>query len=178
MVALGPDLGRHGFVYHNPYSKLASAPLIILKLDPARGRIYLDLRPVNPFTKRLQFPMPTLDHKLTNMAQSRYFVNFDFTQGYWQLLQPDSQGCQSFITSDGIYRPNQVPYGSTKAVRKVKSSLSYFPRGSQTEAPLWLYDCLLHEHASEFLTLFGRFIWYFTSWNQKPRSTKFMLYTT
>lgn len=116
------ELTRYGLFYANPASPWASAPLLVPNPGPARWRFTVDLRPVNRFTVRHQFPMPILEHELTKLAKSWFYANFDFVQSYWQLLlHPDSQASQSFITPDGVFSPTRVPHGTTNAVTHLQS---------------------------------------------------------
>ena len=89
--------------YSNPTSPWACAPLLVPKPGPARFRFTVDLRPVNAFTVKHQYPMPNLEHELTKLSASKYFAPFDLSNGYWQLaLDKEAQALQSFITPDGI----------------------------------------------------------------------------
>lgn len=93
-----------GMVYSNPTSPWACAPLLVPKSGPSKYRFTIDLRPVNRYTVRHQFPMPNLEQDLLMTSGSKFFGSFDFSNGYWQFpLHPDSQASQSFITPDGIY---------------------------------------------------------------------------
>ena len=74
---------RHGMAYANPMSAWACAPLPVPKPGPARLRFTVDVRPVNKFTVKHQFPMPNIEHGLSKLTGSRYFATFDLSHGYW-----------------------------------------------------------------------------------------------
>lgn len=174
------DLTTHGLVYANPTSKWACAPLLVPKPGPARWRFTVDLRPVNRFTVRHQYPMPVLEHELTRLSKSKLFANFDFVQSYWQLLlHPASQASQSFITPDGVFSPTRVPHGTTNAVTHLQSSImSTLPDTLKPDVLLWLDDCLLHSPSiSHYLVSIRRFLEYCAQYNWKLHPAKCVLFT-
>lgn len=59
-----------GLAYSNPSSLLACAPLLVPKSSSAKFRFTVDLRPVNGFTVKHQFPMPIAEQELTKIARS------------------------------------------------------------------------------------------------------------
>lgn len=77
--------------YENPAEEWAAAPLLVPKPGPAKFRFTVDLRPVNRYTKKHQYPMPNLEQEISKLGKAKYFANFDLSHGYWQLpLHPDS----------------------------------------------------------------------------------------
>lgn len=58
------DLIENGMVYPNPTSAWADEALLVPKLG-AQFRFTVDLRLVNKYTVRHQFPMPNLEHEMT-----------------------------------------------------------------------------------------------------------------
>lgn len=101
------SLVRHGMAYPNLTSKWACAPLLV----PKPGAEYLftsDVRELNKYIIKHQYPMSNLEHELTIVGEKKpdCFVNFDTSHSYWQLLLAlESQECQSLITPDGIFLP-------------------------------------------------------------------------
>lgn len=181
MSRLVDDLMKHKLIYPNPTSPWASAPLIVPKPGPARWRFTVDLRPVNRFTVRHQFPMPILEQELTKLSNARFFANFDFVHSYWQLpLHEESQSSQSFITPDGVFSPTRVPHGTTNAVTHLQSSLTLtIPNELRHNLLLWLDDCLLHSHSIDhFLQCLQLFLSYCVSFNWKLHPAKCILFTT
>lgn len=140
-------------IYPNPTASWASAPLLVEKPGPAKFRFTVDLRPVNQFTVKHQYPMPNLEHELTKLSSSAFFATFDLSHGYWQFpLAEESQECQSFITPDGIYTPRRVLHGTTNAVTYLQSSLAtIIPESLRANVMFWLDDILLHSATVEGL---------------------------
>lgn len=178
--SLMQDLVRHNLVYANPSSKWACAPLIVPKAGPSQWRFTVDLRPVNRFTVPYQFPMPRVEIELTKTAGSRFYANFDFTHGYWQLpLHPESQECQSFITPDNVYTPTRVLHGTTNAVLHLQSFLSMnLPDALKEHTLLWVDDCLFHEATIEsLLDDIRQFLEFCVKFNWKLHPRKCVLFT-
>ena len=175
------NLVKHDLAYANPTSPWASAPLLVPKPGPDGFRFTVDLRPVNQFTQKHQFPMPNLGQELTKLANSRHFFESDFVHSYWQLpLHPESQASQSFITPDGIYSPTRVLHGSTNAVMYLQSSLSStMPIPLRQKTLLWLDDVLGHASTvDELLTIIRQFFDYCSQRNLKLHPAKCVLYKT
>lgn len=139
-------LVEHGMAYPNPTSAWACAPLLVAKPGPAQFRFTVDLRPVNRFTVKQQYPMPNIEQELGRMAGSRFFATMDLSHCYWQLeLDLDSQSSQSFITPEGIFSPTRVLHGAPNAVTHLQSALAeVIPRNLKRKTLAWLDDLLLH----------------------------------
>lgn len=75
-------LVKCGMAYPNPTSPWASAPLLVAKPGPAEFRFTVDLRPVNCFTIKHQFPMPNIEQELSKTADSECFSNFEMSHSY------------------------------------------------------------------------------------------------
>lgn len=142
------NLVYNDMAYPNPTSSWACAPLLVPKPgSDVRYRFTVDLRPVNKFTVKHQFPMPNLEHELTRLSESRYYATFDLSHCYWQLeLDESSRSLQSFITPDGVYSPTRVLHGTTNAVTHLQSALSeILPTSLSSHFLHWLDDILLHD---------------------------------
>ena len=90
------SLVSHGMAYPNPTSKWACAPLLVPK-PGSQYRFTSDVRPVNKYTVKHLYPMPNLEHELTNLGEKKpvCFANFDMSHSFWQLmLARESQECQ------------------------------------------------------------------------------------
>ena len=118
------ELLKAGFIYRNPNSKWACAPLIVPKEGPERFRFTVDLRPVNAQTKRNVWPMPHADAMLAKLAGATIFFKIDFIHGYWQFpLDVDSQECHSFHTPFGVFSPTRVQHGASNSVPYFQSAM-------------------------------------------------------
>lgn len=56
--------------------------------------------------------MPKIESELVDIGCSKAFAASDFCSGYWQSpLQPESQNCFAFGTSDGVFMPTDMTQG-------------------------------------------------------------------
>lgn len=166
--------------YPNPTSPWACAPLLVPKPGQDEFRFTVDLRPINRFTVKHQFPMPVIEQELTKVAGSQVFATFDLSHGYWQLpLHPSSQSSQSFITPDGVYSPTRVLHGTTNAVLYLQSTLSaHLPADLRRSVLLWLDDILAHAPTTiELLTAIRLFFELCSERNLKLHPAKCVLYS-
>jgi hypothetical protein len=104
-----------------------------------------DLRVPNASTKPTAWPMPNLQDELHDLNGSEVFATLDFCQGYWQVpLHKNSQDCQSFIMSDGVYTPTRVLHGTRNATQHLQSVLVVMMDDIKSNIKVWYDDCLLH----------------------------------
>jgi hypothetical protein len=132
--------------YAKPTSPWACATLLVPNPGPSKFRFTVDLRPVNRFTVKHQFPMPNIEQELTRLSGSKFYATFDLCHGYWQLpLADSSQACQSFITPDAIFSPTRVLHGTTNAVTYIQAPLAtIIPPELRQHQLYWLEDILTH----------------------------------
>ncbi len=95
-------------------------------------RFTVDLRPVNKFTMKHQYPMPNLEHELSRLTGKKHFATLTFRMGTGSYhYTQTSQELQSFLTPEGVYTPTRVLHGTTNAVTYLQSSLcSNYPTGA------------------------------------------------
>lgn len=69
-------------MYPNKTSQCACAPLIVPKPGPDEWRFAAELRPINRFTKKHQYPMPVIENELIKVYGSQCYCNFDLIHSY------------------------------------------------------------------------------------------------
>ncbi len=79
------ELLKVGYIYRNPSSKWACAPLIVPKEVCEKFRFTVDLRSVSAQTIKNLWPMPHADSMLTKVTGAKTFFQLDFIHEYWQL---------------------------------------------------------------------------------------------
>ena len=138
------ELEKLGLVKRNTQSSWACAPLIVPKPGPDKFRFTTDLRPVNKVTVPFVWPMPNLETNTSRLVKKKCFGGVDLCQGYWQFpLEEDSQECQSFITSDGVYTPTRVMHGQRNAVAYCQSTVQKIFESIQNDILLCQMTSLL-----------------------------------
>lgn len=132
------------FIYRNPESTWASAPLIIPKPSKERWRFTVDLRAVNKVTVPHIWPMPNIETELSRIGSHACYATIDLCHMYWQFpLDKDSQECQSFITPQGVYTPKRVLQGQRNAVTYCQSTMQSILRPILESVLVWLDDLLM-----------------------------------
>ena len=132
------ELETAGFIYRNPTSRWACAPLIVRKPHTKNEfRMTVDLRPVNSQTEQIAWPMPMLEVVVDHLSGATCFFLLDFFKGYWQFsLDPSCQEVFSFLTDTGVYTSTRVMQGGSDSVAYCQSTVQAMFSGQ-------LYKCLL-----------------------------------
>ncbi|KAH9136630.1 hypothetical protein AeRB84_018324 [Aphanomyces euteiches] len=139
------ELEKAGFIYRNPASRWASAPLIVRKPHTKdEFRMTVDLRPVNAQTEQIVWPMPMLEVVIDHLAGATCFFLLDFFQGYWQFaLDPSCQEIFSFLTDTGVYTSTRVMQGGSDSVFYCQSTVQQmFSKQLYHGLLAWLDDLL------------------------------------
>ncbi len=158
------ELLEVGYIYRNPSSKWACAPLIAPKEGPEKFRFTADLRPVNAQSKKNMRPMPHADPMLAKTIGAKTFFQLDFTHRQWQFpLAKDSQECKSFHTPFGVFTPKRVLYGATNSVSCFQSTMEAL--FSDLKLLIRLYDVLRYAEDAE--TLIDTLKWVLTICREK-----------
>lgn len=82
LLSMVSDLVKHKMSYAKSASPCALAPVLVAEPGAENLRFTVDLRPVNSFTIRYQFPMPNIDHELLKLSHSMNFAPSDLIHWY------------------------------------------------------------------------------------------------
>ena len=67
-------------------------------------------------TRTDSFPLPRVDDCIDRIGSAKYISKFDLLKGYWQVgLTPKAQAASAFVTKDGLYECNVMPFGMKNA---------------------------------------------------------------
>ncbi|XP_063894737.1 uncharacterized protein LOC135117976 [Helicoverpa armigera] len=101
-------------------SKYAS-PIILVRKKDGKLRMCVDYRMLNSVTVKERYPMPNIEDEISRLSGQAYFVTLDLTSGYYQVpLSEKSRPLTSFVTPDGQYEFNRMPFGLICAGRVSK----------------------------------------------------------
>ncbi|KAF0701908.1 hypothetical protein AaE_016248 [Aphanomyces astaci] len=148
------ELEAAGFVYRNPASRWASAPLIVRKPHTKdEFRMTVDLRPINSQTEQIAWPMPMLEVVVDHLSGAVCFFLLDFFKGYWQFaLDPSCQEMFSFLTDTGVYSSTRVMQGGSDSVSYCQSTVQeMFSEQLYKGLLAWLDDLLGYHRTREGL---------------------------
>jgi len=128
------------------FSLWQSPIILVAKKNSQTPRFVVDLRGLNSRTIPISFPLPTLETVLDTMADHHpsYFSALDLKSGYWQvLLDPETAHKTTFVTTDGAYHFNRLPFGACNAAPTFQKLLQTVFRSSLYKNLLVYIDDLL-----------------------------------
>ena len=104
------------------------SPVVMLKKPGDAGyRFAIDYRKVNAVSEKTSFPLPRLDDvwDAIGEAKATHFTVLYMASGFWQLpLHPDTKHKSSFITQQGQYQWNRMPFGLSNATTTFQMTMS------------------------------------------------------
>ncbi|XP_076043873.1 uncharacterized protein LOC143026963 [Oratosquilla oratoria] len=89
-----------------------SSPCILIPKSNNTYRLEVDYRKVNEKTKADAYPLPRIEDIIDNLGTATYLTKLDFLHGFYQIsLHPDAKEITAFVTPDGLYHFNVMPFG-------------------------------------------------------------------
>ncbi len=93
-----------------------ASPIVLVRKKNGTLRFCVDYRKLNAVTRADTFPLPRIDDLLDQLGCSKYFSTLDLAAGYWQIpLCPESQDKSAFVTHQGLYQFQVMPFGLRNA---------------------------------------------------------------
>jgi len=90
--------------------------IVVVKKQNGEYRLCVDYRRLNSITVKIPFPMPNLEEQFAQLAGNTYFSQLDLRMGYHQVeVCESSKQFTAFVTSDGHYDYNRMPFGLVNA---------------------------------------------------------------
>lgn len=128
-----------------------TSPVVIVPKPDGSNRFCTDYRKLNTITKKDNHPLPRTDEMIEKFAGSQWFSSIDLASGYWQVeMDERDKEKTAFITSEGIYEYNVMPFGLCNApatfqrlMHGVLGDLIY------TKAPVYIDDINTHSKTFE-----------------------------
>lgn len=75
-------------------------------------RMCVNYKPLNKIAERNHFPMPIIEDQIMRLQGKRYFTSLDLKNGFYHVeLEEHSKKYTSFVTSNGQYEFNRLPFG-------------------------------------------------------------------
>ena len=138
-----------------------SSPVTLAKKSDGSWRFCIDYRRLNSITERDNFPMPNINDTLDKLGGSKVFSKLDLASGYWQLeVSKEDRHKTAFVTSEGQYEFNVLPFGLTNAPGTFNRLMSLILRGHQRYAMSYLDDIIIFsksmsEHKDHIKAIFN-----------------------
>lgn len=93
-----------------------ASPVILVSKKDGTTRFCVDYRKLNEVTIKDCYPIPRIDESLESIGKATIFSVMDMKSGYWQVpLDDDAKSKSAFVTSEGLYQFNRMPFGLCNA---------------------------------------------------------------
>ncbi|XP_036347689.1 uncharacterized protein LOC118757065, partial [Rhagoletis pomonella] len=97
-------------------SSCYASPVVLVRKQNGEDRLCVDYRELNAITEKQPWLMPTVDGVLATLSGKRFFTTLDLMSGYYQIeLQEDAKPLTAFVTHNGHYEFNRMPFGLRNA---------------------------------------------------------------
>ena len=106
-----------------------ASPIVMVKNKSGDYRFCVDFRALNRITERDTFPLPNILDTFNNLGMKRplFCYTLDMASGYWQIaLEDDAKMKTAFITQDGLFEFNVMPFGLHNAHCTCKGPYNMF----------------------------------------------------
>ena len=85
--------------------------MVVVPKANGRVRICVDLTHLNKVVKREIHPMSSVDESLAKLGKASVFSKLDANSGFWQLPLDEESKLTTFITPQGRFAFNRIPFG-------------------------------------------------------------------
>lgn len=93
-----------------------ASPIILVRKRDGKVRMCIDYRMLNSITVKERYPMPIIDDEVSRLAGQAWFITLDLMSGYYQVpIVEHHKHLTAFVTPDGQYEFNRVPFGLANA---------------------------------------------------------------
>lgn len=93
-----------------------ASPALLVSKKTGGERLCVDFRRLNRITKREHVPTPVIHELLDELHDNKYFTSLDLASEFYQIpIEEDTKQFTAFVTTDGQYELNKVPFGLTNA---------------------------------------------------------------
>lgn len=126
----------------SPYS----SRVVLVKKRNGRYRLCVNFKALNQLVERDRFPLPVIEDQVAKLEGMKYFSTMDMKNGFFHVeLTEDSKKYTAFVTENGQFEFNKLPFGYTNApsifCRYVAKVLNEFVRSG--ELVVFMDDILL-----------------------------------
>ncbi|CAG9132567.1 unnamed protein product [Plutella xylostella] len=93
-----------------------ASPIILVRKKDGSLRMCVDYRMLNSITVKERYPMPIIEDEIARLNGQACFITLDLSSGYYQVpISERSKHLTSFVTPDGQYEFNRMPFGLANA---------------------------------------------------------------
>ena len=117
-----------------PSSSSWSSPALLVAKPDGSTRFVVDFRKLNQITIKDEYPLPSIEDTINQLAGYSWFTKLDLKSGYLQIpLREEDKQKTAFKTKDGLYEFNVLPPGLKNAppsFQRIMDSLLEYGRSS------------------------------------------------
>lgn len=93
-----------------------ASPILLVRKKDGSMRMCVDYRMLNSVTIKERYPMPIIEDEIARLSGQAYFITLDLASGYYQVpISEQSKHLTAFVTPDGQYEFNRMPFGLANA---------------------------------------------------------------
>ncbi|CAH2103297.1 unnamed protein product [Euphydryas editha] len=93
-----------------------ASPIILVRKKDGGIRLCVDYRLLNSLTLKERYPIPIIEDEVARLSGQAWFITLDLMSGYYQVpIAEESKHLTAFVTPDGHYEYNRMPFGLANA---------------------------------------------------------------
>lgn len=93
-----------------------ASPIILVRKKDGNIRLCVDYRLLNSVTVKERYPIPVIEDEISRLSGQAWFITLDLMSGYYQVpISEGSRHLTAFVTPDGQYEYNRMPFGLANA---------------------------------------------------------------
>lgn len=136
------DLLENGIIRES--SSSYASPVLLVSKKNGQKRLCVDYRALNRKTLKDKYPLPRIEDKLDCLGGNRFFTSLDLASGYYQVpVAEQSKQLTAFVTPDGLYEYNRMPFGLANAPSVFQRAINSMLNGVGQNLVLAYMDDLL-----------------------------------
>lgn len=134
-----------------------ASPIILVRKKDGGVRLCVDYRLLNSVTVKERYPIPVIEDEIARLSGQAWFITLDLMSGYYQVpIAEESKHLTAFVTPDGQYEYNRMPFGLANAPAVFQRMMNHVLGPARfSKATVYIDDLLIFgKSASECLERF------------------------
>ena len=102
-----------------------ASPVLLVNKKDGTMKIAVNYKKLNEVTVKDRYGMARVDDCLDILSKAKYFTTLDLASGYYQIKLADrDRHLTAFVTHNGLYQYNTMPYGLCNAPATIQRSMN------------------------------------------------------